>query len=247
MLVPHGVVDLFIGNTVGNNFIDQGSADCRIDNLTLLIPLTVFILELLDDADLDAGLQANQPATVGSGHFLDVGEDHALALVINPLTSHPVDAQNDILGRYDDWLTVGRQQDVVGRHHQGTGFQLSFQRQRHVHSHLVAVEVSVIGRTDQRMQLDGLAFNQDGFESLDTETVKSRCPVEENGVFPDDLGQDIPDLGGFPLDHLLGCLDGRCQTTRFQLAEDKGFKQFQRHFLWQTALVQPEGRAYHDD
>jgi hypothetical protein len=37
-----------------------------------------------------------------------------------------------------------------------------------MHSHLVTVEVSVESRTHKRMQLDGLALDKLGLESLDT-------------------------------------------------------------------------------
>ena len=68
-------------------------------------------------------------------------------------------------------------QDVVGRHHQHAGFELGFQRQRHVNGHLVAVEVGVEGRADQRMQLDRLAFDQHRLERLDAEAVQRRRAV----------------------------------------------------------------------
>jgi hypothetical protein len=43
-----------------------------------------------------------------------------------------------------------------------------------VHGHLVAVEVGVEGRTDQRMELDGAAFDQDWLEGLDAQAVQGR-------------------------------------------------------------------------
>ena len=67
---------------------------------------------------------------------------------------------------------VGRVQNVVGRHHQHASFQLRLERQRHVHGHLVAVEVGVEGGADQRMKLDRLAFDQHRLERLDAEAVQ---------------------------------------------------------------------------
>jgi hypothetical protein len=40
-----------------------------------------------------------------------------------------------------------------------------------MHSHLVTVEVCVEGSGDERMQLDGRAFDQNWLEGLNTETV----------------------------------------------------------------------------
>jgi hypothetical protein len=100
-------------------------------------------------------------------------------------------------------------QDVVGRHHQHAGFELRFQRQRHVDRHLVAVEVGVEGGADQRMKLDRLAFDQDRLERLDAQAVQRRRAVQQHRMLADDLVEDIPDFRLFLLDQLLGLLDGR--------------------------------------
>ena len=76
-----------------------------------------------------------------------------------------------------------------------------------MHGHLVAVEVRVEGRADQRVQLDGLAFDQHGLERLDTQPVQGRGAVEQDGMLLDDLLQDRPDLRGLGLDERLGLLD----------------------------------------
>ena len=70
-------------------------------------------------------------------------------------------------------LPLAGTEDVVGGHHQHARFQLRFQRQRHVHGHLVAVEVGVEGGADQRMKLDRLAFDQHRLERLDAEAVQA--------------------------------------------------------------------------
>ena len=58
-------------------------------------------------------------------------------------------------------------QDIVGAHEQHAALDLRLHGQGHVHGHLVAVEVGVVGRADERVQLDGLALNQGGLEGLD--------------------------------------------------------------------------------
>ncbi len=45
-----------------------------------------------------------------------------------------------------------------------------------MHRHLIAVEVGVEGRANQRMQLNRLAFDQLRLESLNAETVQASAP-----------------------------------------------------------------------
>ncbi|KFB72911.1 MAG: hypothetical protein AW09_001872 [Candidatus Accumulibacter phosphatis] len=107
----------------------------------------------------------------GARHLCQVREHHPLAPGIDPLASGVVETKNDILRRNDDRLAIRWRQDIVGCQHQGSGFHLGFQRQGHVHRHLVTVEVGVECRANQRMQLDRLAFDQRRLEGLDAETV----------------------------------------------------------------------------
>src|SRR5690606_25431059 len=100
-------------------------------------------------------------------------------------------------------FTVGGRQDVVGGHHQRARFQLGLEGQRYVNSHLVTVEVGVVRGANQRVQLDGLAFDQYRLERLNTQTVQGRRTVQQYRVFADDFGENVPDLGQFALDHLL--------------------------------------------
>ena len=72
-------------------------------------------------------------------------------------------------------------------------FHLRFERQRHVHGHLVAVEVGVERRADERMQLDRLAFDQHRLERLDAQTVQRRRAVQQHRMLTDHLFEDIPD------------------------------------------------------
>ena len=133
------------------------------------------------------------------------------------------------------------------RHHQRARFELRLERQRHVHGHLVAVEVGVEGRADQRVQLDGLAFDQHRLEGLDAEAVQRRRAVQQHRMLADHLFEDVPDLRAFTLDQALGGLDGRGVAADLQLVEDEGLEQLQRHLLRQAALVQAQRRADHDD
>src|SRR3546814_3541745 len=79
-------------------------------------------------------------------------------------------------------------------------FELGFQRERHVDGHLVTVEVGVERGADQRMQLDGLAFDQHRLERLDAQAMQRRGAVEQHRMLADDFFQDVPDFGLFALD-----------------------------------------------
>ena len=191
-------------------------------------------------------MQINLLGVVGAMHFFRICKHLTFAACIHPLAGHVVNAENHVLRGNDDRLTTGRREDVVGRHHQRAAFKLSFQRERYVHCHLVAVEIRVVRSTDERVQLDGLTFDEHRLKRLDTQTVKCWGAVQENRVFANDLCQDIPDFGCFAFYHLLRSLDGRRQLTIFELAEDKRLEEFQCHLLGQTTLMQFERRTNHD-
>ena len=111
-------------------------------------------------------------------HFFDVGEGAALTLATLLGLGQIVEAEHHVLRRHGDGLTGGRRQDVVRGEHEHARFHLRFGRQRDVDGHLVAVKVSVEGGADQRMDLDGLAFNQHGLKCLDAQTVQGWGAVQ---------------------------------------------------------------------
>ena len=65
------------------------------------------------------------------------------------------------------------------------------------------------------MDLDGLALDKDGLEGLYAKPVESGGAVEEDGVFPDDFFQVIPDLGTFRFVPFAGDLDARDRALPF--------------------------------
>ena len=119
--------------------------------------------------------------------------------------------------------------------------------QRHVHGHLVTVEVGVEGRADERVDLDGLALDELRLEGLDAEAVQGGCAVEQHGVLGDDLFEDVPHDRAGALDHALGRLDVLRVVEVDQALHHERLEQLERHLLGQTALVQLELRADDDD
>ena len=205
-----------------------------------------FLVDLLE-ARGDRGVQVHGTRGKRLFDFVDVGEGHALAHHALALHGDVVEAEDHVLRRHDDRRAVGGAQHVVGRHHQHARFQLGFQRKRHVDGHLVAVEVGVEGRADERVQLDRLALDQHRLERLDAEAVQRRRAVQQHRVFADHLVEDVPDLGAFLFHELLGLLDRRRQALGFQPRVDERLEELERHLLRQAALVQLQFRPGHDD
>ena len=116
-----------------------------------------------------------------------------------------------------------------------------------MHGHLIAVEVGVESGADQRMDLDGLALNQDRLESLDTQAVQGRRAVKHHRMLGDDFLEHVPDLGDHALHHLLGGLDVLHPVTLDQPAHYERLEEFERHQLGNAALVQPQLGAGYDD
>ena len=124
--------------------------------------------------------------------FFDVGEDAAFALCVYLGLRKVVQPEDQILRGHRDGLPGRRRKDVVRRQHQDRGFNLGFGRERDVHGHLVAVEVRVEGGTDERVNLDGLAFDQHGLKRLDAEAMERGGAVEQDRVVLDDFFKDVP-------------------------------------------------------
>ncbi len=138
-------------------------------------------------------------------------------------------------------------QNIVRRHHEHACFQLRFKRQRHVHSHLVTVKVSIERSANERVKLDRFPFNQHRFKRLNTQTVKRRRAVQKNRMLPDHFFQNIPNLRTFFLHKLLGLLHRGTETLGFKARIDERFEKLKRHLLRQAALVKLQLRTHHDN
>ena len=100
-----------------------------------------------------------------------------------------------------------------------------------MHSHLVTVEVRVIGGTNERVNADSGSLNQHGLESLDGETVQGRSTVQHDRVSFGHLFEDVPDFCRLAIDHLLGTTHSVAVTEVFESADDKWLKQGECHLL----------------
>ena len=97
------------------------------------------------------------------------------------------------------------------------------------------------------MDLQRLALDQHRLEGLDAEAVQRRCTVQQHRMLLDDVFEDVPHLRATTLDHALGGLDVLRQLEVDETLHDERLEQLERHQLRQTALVQAQRRAGHDD
>jgi hypothetical protein len=246
LLLLERLVDQGKRQTCRQHLGQQGTAHRSFIANPLFHRLTGFVLVDLLETHHHFGLQLDFARLVSARHLGDIGEHRTLTQCADLLAGHVIQAQHDVLRRDDDRLTVRGRQHIVGSQHQGARFHLRLQRQRHVHRHLVAVEVGVECGTHQRMQLDRLAFDQQRFERLNAETVQGRCTIQQHRMFANHFFENIPYDRFFCFHHTLAGLDGSRQTHRFEPAENERLEQFQRHFLGQAALMQLQLRPHHD-
>ena len=105
-------------------------------------------------------------------------------------------------------------------------------------SHLVTIKVGVKRGANQRVKLDRFAFDQNRFKRLNAQTVKRRRAVQQHWMLADHLIKDIPNFLTLLLDPLFRLLQGHRKTLGIKTRIDERLEQFERHFLWQTALMQ---------
>ena len=162
-------------------------------------------------------------------------------------TLEVVGAEDHILRRNGDRLTVGGLEQVARGEHQEAGFRLRLRGEGYVYRHLVAVEVGVERGTDEGMELDRASLNEDGLKRLDAQTVECRRAVEHDGVSLDDDLESVPDAVLGALDRLSGGLDVLRRLGLDKALHDEGLEELESHLLGQTALVHLQLRADDDN
>ncbi len=198
-------------------------------------------------AHSDLCLQRYRALLISHNGLVLVAEHLALAFV--PVVHHRqvVAAQNHVLRRHGNRLAVGRLEQIAGGKHQLARLALRLFRERHVHGHLVAVEIRVERGAHQRVQLDGTALHEHRLERLNAQTMQRRRAVQHYGV-PFDHGlQRIPHLGAGALHHFAGRFDVVGDALFHQILHDKRLEQLERHLFGQAALVHFQLRAHHDN
>src|SRR5215831_17074803 len=162
----------------------------------------------------------------------------AFALGAGLVLGQVVDAKNHVLRRHGERQAMRGRENVARTEHQHRGFHLRFRRKRNMHGHLVAVKVRVKRGADERVNADGLTFDERRLERLNAEAVQGRRAVQENRMLANDVFQDVPDHGFLLLHHFLCLLNGGAVALGLELVIDERLEELQRHFLGQTALVE---------
>ena len=234
------------GKSCGKNLGQQRAPYSSLVTRDFFTAFAIGVYVIFLDPYRDFRIQLDYAAFISTGYLANVGKHQALAASVDFFPSCVIKPQNDVLRRHDNRFSVRRRQNVIRGHHQRPALHLRFERQRHMHRHLVTVEVGVECRAYQGMQLYRLAFDQHRFECLNAQSVQRRSPVQHYRMFANHILKDIPDHRGFIFDFALGCLDGAGDTHYFKLVEYERLEQFQRHFLRQAALMQFKLRAHHN-
>ena len=64
-----------------------------------------------------------------------------------------------------------------------------------MHRHLIAVEIRIERRADQRVNLDRLTFHQHRLKRLNTQAVQRGGAIQKHGMVLDDFFENIPNHG----------------------------------------------------
>ena len=201
---------------------------------------------VIGDIYFNLCLQCNYAMEICQLSFVNAAEAHTFTFSTFTNDGQVVGTQNHILGRNCYRFAVFRSQDVVYRKHEHTSFCLCFNRKGQMDCHLVTVKVSVVCSTYKGMQFNCTAFGQDGFESLDTQSVEGRCTVEEYRMFFDNFFENIPYDGACTFYHAFSTLNIGSFATVYQTFHNERFEKFQSHFFRQAALMHFQFRTYYD-
>ncbi len=238
--------------------VEDDAADRRVDDLVrdrlrlglqhaLVVARDGHVEQVAGEPQPDRRQRLELARLERQNDVVGVAEDSPLALGAGLGLGQVVAPEHDVLRRNRDRRAARRRQDVVRGHHQHRCLDLRFRRERDVDRHLVAVEVGVERRADERVDADRLALDEHRLERLDAEPVERRRAVQQHRMLADDLLEHVPHLGTLLLDHLLRLLDGRDQAALLELVVDERLEQLERHLLRQPALVQLQLGADDDD
>ncbi len=97
------------------------------------------------------------------------------------------------------------------------------------------------------MQFYRSSFHEYGFESLNTESVKSRSAVKQYGVVFYDFFENIPYHRFHSFNGAFCALNVVTDFFIHKFTEYERLKKFESHFFRQTALIKFKFRSYDDN
>ena len=113
--------------------------------------------------------------------------------------------------------------------------------------HLVSVKVRIVRRTNKRMKTQRAALHEHRLKRLNSQPVKRRRSVQQNGMLFDNILQNIPDLRPHAIYHFPRALDILRFPIIDELSHYKRLKQLERHFFRKAALIDLQLRSYDDN
>ncbi len=201
-LAAHIFIDKWVINR--QDIIDQDTADGRLEHA----PLEGLVFWFLRRHDFDFGAKVNIIKAMGKRGGIRRFKYFSRALCAIDNLGHPEASQDNIQELRDNrWIIVAGLQDVLVRSHNHLSFELRLFRQWNVNGHLVSIEVRIEGGTNEWVNLNGVAFNQDWAECLDTKSVQCRGAVQEHVFAFDDFFEDFPDFLGAVIDKTICATD----------------------------------------
>ena len=224
--------------------VEQNAATGSLDDVDISVDVNVTHLNLSVQVELTFLVRNAYLFWGVTGHALAL---HRLILGALADFGHVVQAQNHVLRRYRNRCSVRWVKDVVRCQHEQLRFQDGRASEWQVNRHLVTVKVSVECCTCERVQLNGLAFDQLGLERLDTQTVQRWCTVEQYRVSLHDVFKDVPNDRVLGVDDFLRGLHRFDDAALNHLADDERLVQLGGHVLRQSAFVKLQVRPYYDD
>ena len=244
---------------LGEDRVEDHAARRRLDRALLLVAVRTLRMPEVGVAETDAAVVGDATLRDAELDLTDVVEERQVLarearlarhlageLVLLAGRGEEVETQAHILRRRHHGLAGGRAEDRGRRQHHQARFHLRLDGERHVHGHLVAVEVGVERRADHRVEADRLAFHQHRLERLDRKAVERRGAVEEHGLVLDHLVQHVPHLGRLALDHLARRTHRVADALVLERTDDERLEETERHLLRETTLRQLELGADHD-
>ena len=97
------------------------------------------------------------------------------------------------------------------------------------------------------MQFQRSAFDKNGLERLDSETVKRRRTVEHYRIFLDNAFKRVPNAIFRSFNGFLRALDVQIFVEVCQSLHNEGLEKFKRHFFRKTALINFQLGTYDDN
>src|SRR5262249_45483200 len=152
----------------GPNLIENDATRRGLDGFGFSIPVNGFSPKI-PVSNPDSVVGANAALGHGKFYFGRIAKEREPLAVFTctaRILGKIITPESDVLRRRGNRLAAGRRENVIRSEHQHARFHLSLYRERHVHRHLVAVEVRVVRGANQRMNANSFALDQLRFERL---------------------------------------------------------------------------------